>query len=100
MTQACKDWHPQVEEVWFAGAHADVGGSYSPGGRTDGYLPGVSLNWMLDRLRPYKLFDASARAFEDREGPIHDAKAYSAAYKVMFRNRRKPLEYAARVCPR
>lgn len=27
MRAACVEWRPQVEEVWFAGAHADVGGS-------------------------------------------------------------------------
>jgi uncharacterized protein (DUF2235 family) len=97
MRQACPNWHPQIEEVWFAGAHADVGGSYSPGDRTDGFLPGVSLNWMLDKLRHYRLFDASARAFEDPDGPIHDAKAYSAAYKPLYRYRREPLRYAAKV---
>ncbi|HYD37667.1 MAG TPA: DUF2235 domain-containing protein [Allosphingosinicella sp.] len=97
MRKACPNWHPQIEEVWFAGAHADVGGSYTPGGRTDGFLPGVSLNWMLDKLRHYRLFDASARAFEDPEGPIHDAKAYSAAYKPLYRYRREPLRYASKV---
>jgi hypothetical protein len=97
MRAACQDWHPQVEEVWFAGAHADVGGSYGPGGRIDGYLPGVSLNWMLDKLRRYGLFDADARAFADPMGPIHDAKAYSSIYAPLFRYRREPLAYARRV---
>jgi uncharacterized protein (DUF2235 family) len=97
MRAACEAWHPQIEEIWFAGAHADVGGSYSPGGRTDGYLPGVSLNWMLDKLRPYGLFDRHARAFEDIQGPIHDAKAYSVAYKPIWRYRREPLDYARAV---
>lgn len=93
--EACPDWHPRVEEVWFAGAHADVGGSYSPGGRTDGYMPGVSLNWMLSRLREYKLFDYSTRAFADPFGPIHDAKAYTSAYRILYRRRREPLRYSA-----
>lgn len=97
MRAACEGWSPQVEEVWFAGAHADVGGSYSPGGRTDGHLSGVSLNWMLDKLRKYELFEKTARAFEDLEGPIHDAKAYSAAYRPLYRFWRTPLEYSAKV---
>jgi uncharacterized protein (DUF2235 family) len=97
MRDACPNWHPRIEEVWFAGAHADVGGSYSPGGRTDGYLPGVSLNWMLDKLRRYDLFDPAARAFADRNGPIHDARAYSSIYATLFRYWRRPLEYAGKV---
>lgn len=34
-----------LQEVWFSGAHADVGGGY-----LNGNLHGVSLNWMLERL--------------------------------------------------
>ena len=97
MREACPDWHPRVDEVWFAGAHADVGGSYSPGDRIDGFLPGVSLNWMLDKLRRYGLFNPDTRAFADPYGPIHDAKAYSSAYAPLFRYRRRPLEYAKKV---
>ncbi|VVQ16903.1 hypothetical protein PS914_05927 [Pseudomonas fluorescens] len=36
----------KVEEVYFAGAHADIGGGYED---ASGKLSGVSLNWMLDR---------------------------------------------------
>lgn len=35
-----------LQEVWFSGAHADVGGGY-----LNGALNGVSLNWMLRRIR-------------------------------------------------
>jgi uncharacterized protein (DUF2235 family) len=35
-----------LQEVWFSGAHSDVGGGYA-----NGALSGVSLNWMLNRLR-------------------------------------------------
>lgn len=34
-----------LQEVWFSGAHADVGGGYATGA-----LSGVSLNWMINRL--------------------------------------------------
>jgi uncharacterized protein (DUF2235 family) len=40
-----------VEEVWFNGSHKDVGG-----GHKKGNIRGVSLNWMLSRVRPYNLF--------------------------------------------
>lgn len=40
-----------LQEVWFAGAHSDVGGGYAKGA-----LSGVSLNWMLNRLRCTGLF--------------------------------------------
>ena len=35
-----------LNEVWFAGAHADVGGGY-----TDGELQSISLDWMVDQAR-------------------------------------------------
>lgn len=35
-----------LQEVWFAGAHSDVGGGYP-----DARMSGVSLNWMIRRLR-------------------------------------------------
>lgn len=37
----------QVDEVWFAGAHADVGGGYEP---ADPSLQRVSLEWMTAQL--------------------------------------------------
>lgn len=45
-----------IEEVWFAGAHGDLGGSYvtqrNPvNGQFTGYISGVSLNWMLASIR-------------------------------------------------
>lgn len=41
-----------LEQVWFAGAHADVGGGYTPEeNRNGGYYARVSLKWMVDRAR-------------------------------------------------
>ena len=39
----------KLEEKWFPGAHADVGGGYT--GETG--LPDISLGWMIDRLAGY-----------------------------------------------
>lgn len=41
---------PKVEEVWFAGAHSDVGGGYN-----DTTIGGLSLNWMLGQINSAKL---------------------------------------------
>lgn len=84
---------PVIEEVWFAGAHADIGGGYGPNALVDGYLSGVSLNWMLNRLNDEGLFARDASVFEDRYGPIHDAKAYTTAYVGLTRHRRDPFRY-------
>lgn len=56
-----------VDEVWFAGAHADVGGGYP-----DGRLNGASMNWMLGHLKQeglLKSFEVQLSRFADR---IHD----------------------------
>jgi uncharacterized protein (DUF2235 family) len=36
----------QVEQVWFAGVHSDIGGGYPDNGLSD-----LSLTWMFDRAR-------------------------------------------------
>lgn len=38
----------KVDEVWFSGAHSDVGGGYSD--QENEPISGVSLNWMLRKL--------------------------------------------------
>jgi uncharacterized protein (DUF2235 family) len=36
--------HPHLEEVWFAGVHSDVGGTFDD----DPRLPQISLKWVVD----------------------------------------------------
>lgn len=86
----------RIEEVWFAGAHSDVGGSYAPGDMLHGFLPGVSLNWMISKLKRYDILPARAKTFADPLGPIHDAKAGSAVWKGVTRKFRDPLDYHRR----
>ena len=38
----------RVTEMWFPGAHADVGGGYDDDDSNE--LPGISLNWMINFL--------------------------------------------------
>lgn len=42
-----------VEQVWFTGAHSDVGGGYGRSDATDGEgsLSPVSLRWMIERVQ-------------------------------------------------
>jgi uncharacterized protein (DUF2235 family) len=56
-----------LREVWFAGAHADVGGGYG-----DSRLSGVSLNWMIRQLEPFDIMPHGARVREDVHGTSHD----------------------------
>jgi uncharacterized protein (DUF2235 family) len=70
----------RIKQVWFAGAHADVGGGYP-----DDSLAYVSLAWMMEEarvagldLRADKVVEANrvANAF----GPIHDPRSGFGAY--------------------
>lgn len=90
-----------VDEVWFSGAHADVGGTYQAGSMLDGELASVSLNWMLDQLRS-PLCDGCGVALslpeklhlpEDRLTAIHDGKRTSLAFLGLYRQSRKPSVY-------
>lgn len=74
-----------VEEVWFAGAHSDVGGGYR-----DTLLSGVSLNWMIRQLRLNQadLLPASTMVKEDVFGRSHDPESgvWGLIYHKQSRN--------------
>lgn len=48
-------WRPKagvdLKQVWFAGVHSDVGGSYGPDKKTGNEVSDVSLEWMLEEAR-------------------------------------------------
>jgi uncharacterized protein (DUF2235 family) len=54
------DLKSQINEKWFPGAHADIGGGYSD---NDNGLPNLSMNWMIDILRPKYSFLPSTSSF-------------------------------------
>jgi uncharacterized protein (DUF2235 family) len=89
---------PKIQEVFFSGAHSDVGGGY---GESD--LSGVSLNWMIKRLialdrqeskvdpkSPEKkgLLPSDTEVREDPYGSSHDPEAgwWAPLYHFMPRN--------------
>ncbi len=70
----------RVTQIWFAGAHADVGGGYP-----DGSLSFVSFNWILDEaeacgLRFTPFIRATLAALADENGPRHDSRRGLAGY--------------------
>ncbi|CAI8703718.1 DUF2235 domain-containing protein [Pseudomonas chlororaphis] len=98
-----------LEEVWFAGAHADVGGGYlndpdtakcgeSPYAKGGQGLETIPLRWMLKNLENDGLFaNSTSWPAECIGGPLHDefhdAKyVISSAYKEAGLIRRKPVE--------
>ena len=63
----------EVEQVWFSGAHSDVGGGYPDSGLAD-----IALLWMVDRARRHGLaFRDDAFAHPARGGPrTHDGRTF------------------------
>ena len=81
-----------IDEVWFAGAHSDVGGGYN-----DSHLSGAPLNWMIRKLVAYesqykkqrKLLPDGSSVKEDIFGRSHigeDSILSGAIYKNKTRN--------------
>ena len=70
----------RLEQVWFTGMHADVGGGYP-----DESLSYVSLLWMMEEaeragLRTLKVIKDRFLALASSYGPIHDSRAGLGAY--------------------
>ena len=53
-----------LEQRWFPGVHADVGGGYP---RSERGLATVTLRWMCDRLTRYQLLDLDAALLDRAE---------------------------------
>lgn len=75
-----------VEEVWFTGAHFDVGGGYP-----NSLLGGVSLNWMMKQIKNVdkSLLPKRAMVRYDASEPVHDPEAgllWGTLYKEQWRN--------------
>ena len=86
LTEKCEkpvDINKVVNEVWFAGAHSDVGGGYG-----DTEIDGVTLNWMINEIKSYGIVQESTKVFEDKEGKIHDPsnKVFEIFYRRRFRD--------------
>lgn len=81
-----------VEQVWFAGAHSDVGGGYTD----DGRLSDISFEWMMEHATRHGLaFDHSV--IQIRPEPtalLHDT--YSTPYRALGRLLPDSFEYARR----
>lgn len=85
----------RLQQVWFAGVHADVGGGYP-----DESLSYVSLLWMMDGAREagLRLLErrvSNIKASANPLGPIHDSRAGMAAYY-----RYQPRKIAALLHPK
>jgi hypothetical protein len=67
-----KETQPKwFEQVWFAGNHSDIGGSYS---ENESRLSDISLKWVLDAAVSVGMkYDSSVlKLYPDPTGPQHD----------------------------
>ncbi len=71
-SERAKDW---FEQVWFAGVHSDVGGSYP---ETESRLSDIALQWMVERStaanHPLIVDDHYLRTYPDASGIQHDER--------------------------
>ena len=65
------DREPVVEQVWFAGAHANVGGGYKQTGLSD-----QSLVWMMSRIQDQTGLEFDGDYIKDNFWPCSACSAY------------------------
>jgi hypothetical protein len=72
-----------VEQVWFPGVHANIGGGYEDRGLSD-----LTLDWMLKRLRRYcpELALRQMRLEPDHRGLLYEPRTW-----LYWRSIRRPL---------
>lgn len=82
-----------LKQVWFAGVHSNIGGSYPPDKGTGGLLSDIPLQWMLDEAHAAGLrFEPHLR---NSLNPRSDAKLYQSR-KGMYRSKRpyyRPIDH-------
>ena len=73
----------KINQVFFSGAHSDVGGGYS-----DTEIDGVSLNWMIGELNGYNLLPKNSGVYSDAYGKTHDPETgfFKLAYRFQHRD--------------
>ncbi len=88
-----------VNEVWFAGAHSDVGGGYkTEKGEMDDDLAHIPLKWMMNNLSDYNLFKNDLELNSHHmNGKVHDAEIeYGPAFKRRNRHIYKYHKYISK----
>jgi uncharacterized protein (DUF2235 family) len=80
LVQAGSVGRDRLQQVWFTGMHADVGGGYP-----DESLSYISFLWMMKEaeeagLRTLKVITDRYRALANSAGPLHDSRSGPGAY--------------------
>lgn len=77
-------WQPNgkslLEQVWFAGVHADIGGGYAEAGLSD-----IALSWMMKQARGHGVrFDAGAYDRYTAAEPKHSLDALHRSWSPLW----------------
>lgn len=80
-------WEPRdsvdLKQVWFAGVHSDVGGSYKPDG-DDTLLADIPMLWMMDEARASGLaFDQYLKASAQPNPLASQHNEYKGKYRLL-----------------
>ena len=84
-----KKYDTAVEQVWFSGAHADVGGGYIVEENRDGkaaYADDITLDWMIRRTKhfypdfPFDLDPNAEKIAEKERASLHNSRRH--VYRV------------------
>lgn len=78
-----------VEEVWFSGCHTDIGGSQTsyPENRN------TSLNWMISKSKPLRLFKDDAKYIEYPYNPVKNMQEDIEWLLLYRKNNRSIVNY-------
>lgn len=83
-----------LQQVWFAGVHSDVGGTYPEGAP----LSDIPLKWVVDEARAHGLAVRTSRynalCTLERSLATGDLHTNAAAWRLLGRRRRRPPEDA------
>ena len=66
---------PRFKQMWFAGNHSDIGGSYP---ETESRLSDISLGWMVEEAmslpHPVRIDHSVLNLYPDHRGEQHDER--------------------------
>ncbi len=76
----------KIHEVWFSGAHSDLGGGYK-----DTNIDGVSLNWMLDemKLAGLDIVPKNTKVYSNFLGKTHNPEG--GLFGIIYRERSRNI---------
>lgn len=96
---------PLMRQIWFAGNHSDIGGSYS---ENESRLSDISLQWMLEQLNelehPILLNGGALQLYPSATGPQHDEckKGFPGIFGLLgfrWKSQSRPLKPDAPLHP-